>query len=209
MPGHGKTDCSSKCAKIPGGQWRSDWPFAVKGFRLEKMRLIATRLARPADVEAITAIYNEGIADRLATLETEARTSDERAAWLRARTARTPVLVAERNGFVVGWGSINTFNRREAYRFVADFSIYVARSDRGMGVGSALMAAIIESAKERGYHKLVLSAFPQNSAGMSLYARFGFREVGIYREQGVIDGKWVDTIIMERMLDDEPPPADR
>jgi phosphinothricin acetyltransferase len=110
------------------------------------------------------------------------------------------VLVAERDGVVAGWGSLNVFNPRPAYRFVADFSVYVAAAARGAGVGSALLAALIERAQTLGFHKLVLAAFPFNEPGMRLYRRFGFREVGIYREQGLLDGHWVDVVIMERVL---------
>lgn len=158
------------------------------------------RLAAPADIPAITRIYNEGIRDRLATLETEERTEDERAAWLAARDERRPVLVAERDGAVVGWGSLNAFNPRPAYRHVADFSIYVGREGRGAGIGGMLLGALIERARELQYHKLVLAAFPFNEAGMRLYRRHGFREVGIYQEQGQLDGRWVDVVVMERLL---------
>jgi phosphinothricin acetyltransferase len=163
---------------------------------------VLIRAALPADVPAITRIYNEGIRDRLATLETAERTPEERREWLAARDERHPVLVAERDGVVAGWGSLNSFNPRPAYRFVVDFSVYVAQEARGTGVGSALLAALIERAKALDYHKLVLAAFPFNEAGMRLYRRFGFRDVGIYREQGVLDDRWVDVIIMERLLDD-------
>ena len=87
-----------------------------------------------------------------------------------------------------------------AYRFVADFSVYVEREARGTGVGRALLGALIEEARRLGYHKMVLAAFPFNEAGMALYRRFGFREVGRYREQGMLDGKWVDTVVMELLL---------
>jgi L-amino acid N-acyltransferase YncA len=162
---------------------------------------LRVRLATPADVPAITRIYNEGIRDRLATLETEERTPEERRDWLAARDDRHPVLVAEQDGAIAGWGSLNVFNPRPAYRFVADFSVYVAAAARGTGVGSALLEALIERARTLDFHKLVLAAFPFNEAGMRLYRRFGFREVGIYREQGFLDDRWVDVIIMERMLD--------
>jgi L-amino acid N-acyltransferase YncA len=161
---------------------------------------IRIRPASPADVPDITRIYNEGIRDRLATLETEERTPEERLAWLEARGERYPVLVAEREGAVAGWGSLNIFNPRPAYAHVADFSIYVGQEARGAGVGKALLAALIDRARELGYHKLVLAAFPHNEAGMRLYSRFGFREVGVYREQGLLDGRWVDVIIMELVL---------
>ena len=158
------------------------------------------RTATPADVGDITRIYNEGIRDRVATLETEERTVEERFAWLQSRGERHPVLVAERGGIVAGWGSLNVFNPRPVYRHVADFSIYVAGEARGSGVGSALLAALIDRARELDYHKLVLAAFPFNEAGMHLYRRFGFREVGIYREQGLLDGRWVDVVVMEKVL---------
>jgi|SRR5690242_19932598 len=158
---------------------------------------------RPAtedDASAICEIYNQGIEDRLATLETEPRTPEERRAWLAARGPRHPVIVAEDGGRVVAWGSLNTFNPRDAYRHVADFSIYVARSHRGKGVGQRVLTRLVELARERDYHKMVLSAFPFNAAGMALYERLGFRTVGIYKEQGLLDGRWVDTIVMEKLL---------
>ena len=159
------------------------------------------RLATPEDAEAICRIYNQGIEDRIATLETELRTPDERRQWLAGRDPRHPVIVAQTaNGEIAGWGSLNVFNARPAYRFVADFSVYVERAYRGKGVGRALLTHLIELGREHGYHKLVLSAFPFNADGMALYERMGFRTVGVYKEQGQLDGKWVDTIVMERLL---------
>jgi len=165
--------------------------------------VIRVRQATAADVPAITRIYNQGIADRLATLETEERTEDERAAWLAGRGERHPALVAEVEGVVAGWGSLNPFSPRPAYRWVADFSVYVARERRGQGVGGAIMAALEEAARDLGYHKLVLAAFPFNAAGMALYRRHGFQTVGVYHEQGQLDGRWVDTIVMEKILDNK------
>lgn len=159
------------------------------------------RLATAADAEAIGRIYNQGIEDRVATLETELRTPEERRQWLANRSPRHPVIVADNDGQeVVGWGSLNLFKPRHAYRFVADFSVYVERSYRGKGVGSALLGRLIELGREHGFHKLVLSAFPTNTGGMALYDKFGFRTVGVYREQGRLDGAWVDTVIMEKLL---------
>ena len=203
------------------------------------------RLATASDAEAICRIYNQGIEDRVATLETELRTPDERRQWLANRSPRHPVIVAEFAGFVVAgsvvagsvrpahaegglkqartgsgsadnpsagnpsadnplgviaWASLNVFNARECYRFVADISVYVERSWRGKGVGRALLEKLTELGSQHGFHKLVLSAFPGNAGGMALYAKSGFRTVGIYHEQGQLDGKWVDTIVMEKLL---------
>ena len=158
------------------------------------------RLASEADAPAICAIYNQGIEDRGATRETELRTPDERRQWLAARGPRHPVVIAEDSGTVAAWGSLNPYSARECYRWVADFSVYVDRAYRGKGAGSAVLTRLTELAREHGYHKLVLSAFPTNSAGMALYTKQGFRTVGIYKEQGMLNGQWVDTIIMEKLL---------
>lgn len=164
-------------------------------------REIAIREATGEDSAAIARIYNQGIEDRSATLETQPRTAAERAEWLAARESRHPVLVAvDGAGMVAGWGSLNSFNARPAYDHVVDFSVYVAREQRGRGIGDALLSALEERAREIGYHKIVLAAFPVNAPGMRLYERHGFRTVGVYREQGMLDGRWVDVIIMEKIL---------
>ena len=178
------------------------------------MSAYRVRPATPADAEAICRIYNQGIEDRVATLETEWRTHEERRRWLAGRSPRHPVIVAETTELggrgravpatTVGWGSLNAFNAREAYRFVADFSVYVERAWRGKGVGRALLARLVELGREHGFHKLVLSAFPTNAGGMALYEAMGFRTVGVYREQGLLDGRWVDTVVMEKLLEPGP-----
>ena len=166
------------------------------------MSALRVRPATGDDAEAICRIYNQGIEDRVATLETERRTPEERRQWLAVRSPRHPVIVAETAaGTVVGWGSLNAFNPRAAYRFVADFSIYVERGWRGKGVGGVMLKRLIELGREHDYHKLVLSAFPTNDGGMALYTKLGFRTVGVYKEQGQLDGHWVDTIIMEKLLE--------
>ena len=167
---------------------------------------VTLRPARAGDADAVCRIYNQGIEDRVATLETELRTPEERREWMAARGPRHPVIVAESGetpgapGTVVGWGSLNVFNPRPAYRHVADFSVYVERAWRGKGVGHRLLERLIEVAREIGYHKMVLSTFPTNTGGVKLYKRLGFSRVGIYREQGKLDGQWVDTLIMEKLL---------
>ena len=161
---------------------------------------IAIRAARSEDAQTIRDIYNDGIEDGDATLETRLRGVDEQRAWLESRDQRHPVVVAERRGAVVGWGSLNVFNPRPAYDHVTEFSVYVARASRGTGVGSDLLHKLIALAGDIGYPKMVLAAFDWNTAGIALYDRMGFRRVGIYREQGLLNGRWVDTVIMEKIL---------
>jgi phosphinothricin acetyltransferase len=164
------------------------------------MQEIRLRDATPMDVPRICAIHNQGIEDRVATLDVDPHTLEEQLEWFRRRTLRHPVIVAESMHDIIGWASLNQFSARPAYRFVADLSVYIERQWRGKGVGTQLLRAIEARAHLLGYHKIVLAAFPFNQAGMRLYERSGFRTVGIYREQGLIDGRWVDTIIMEKLL---------
>jgi L-amino acid N-acyltransferase YncA len=152
------------------------------------------------DAAAIARIYNQGIEDRTATLETGLRTSEERAHWLLEQSPRHPVIVAVDHGDVIGRASLNRFNPRPVYDHVGDFSVFVARERRGKGAGAALLEGLEDRARRLGYHKLVLAAFPHNVSGSKLYQRCGFRVVGTYKEQGMLDGKWVDVVLMEKLL---------
>jgi phosphinothricin acetyltransferase len=163
-------------------------------------RAISLRDATAEDAAAIARIYNQGIEERQATLETHPRTPEERAAWLAARGERHPVLVALAEGEMVGWASLNAFNPRVAYDHVADISVYVAREWRGHGIGARLLTGLEERARALGYHKLVLAGFPSNTAAVRLYTRHGFSAVGVYHEQGLLDGRWVDVLLMEKLL---------
>lgn len=161
---------------------------------------VSIRPATPEDAAAICTIYNQGIEDRIATLETQLRTPEERRQWMAARGPRHPVVVAETGGLVVGWGSLNSFNPRPAYDHVVDLSVYVERGWRGRGVGRAVLQHLLLLAARIGYHKMVLATFPHNEAGVTLYRKMGFSPVGVYHEQGMLDGRWVDVLIMERLL---------
>ena len=161
---------------------------------------VTIRDATGADVDAVCTIHNQGIADRVATLDTPLRSPADTRAWLSDHGARHPVIVAELDGAVVGWASLNRFNPRPAYDFVADFSVYIERAWRGKGIGRQLLDRLIELARAHGYHKIVLAAMAFNDAGLALYSRTGFTRVGVYREHGMLEGKWVDVVIMEKLL---------
>jgi phosphinothricin acetyltransferase len=167
---------------------------------------IAIRLITPADLGAVTSIYNQGIEDRIATLETDAKSEEEVTSWLTDRPARYAVLVAESEGHIFGWAALNPYSHRCAYAGVADLSIYIERSARGKGIGHALLAALEERACALAFHKIVLFTFPFNAAGQALYRRRGFREVGIFREQGSLGGRPIDVMAMEKILT-APEPA--
>ncbi len=162
---------------------------------------LRTRSATAADLDAIRRIYNEGIEDRLATLDEEKKTPEDIATWWSDHGARYAVLIAENDaGAIVGWASLNPYSHRCAYRGVADLSVYVARDARGTGVGTALLSAIEREAKQHGFHKIVLFTLPFNTAGQFLYRKLGYREVGVFHEQGRLDGTYVNVMAMEKIL---------
>jgi phosphinothricin acetyltransferase len=160
-----------------------------------------TRLARAEDAAAIAAIYNEGIADRVATFETAPRTVEQIAATLADKGDRFPTVVAERDGRVVAWAGAGAYRSRPAYAGVAEHSVYVARAARGTGAGRAALDALCRAYAERGFWKIVSRIFPENTASLALHERCGFRVVGVYRRHGKLEGQWRDCVIVEKLLD--------
>jgi len=156
------------------------------------------RAASEADLPAIAEIYNQGIRGRTATFETRERSVDDIRGWL--GNPQHPVLVAERDGRVLGWISASTYRTRECYAGVAEFSVYVAETTRGQGIGDALLGEFILACERAGLWKILSRIFPENTASRSLCRRHGFREVGVYEKHGKLEGVWKDTVIVERLI---------
>jgi L-amino acid N-acyltransferase YncA len=155
------------------------------------------RAASLADAEAIAAIYNQGIADRVGTFETDPRTKDQIECWF---DGGYPIVVVEDGSEVVAFASTSSYRNRPCYVGVAEFSVYVARSRRGTGAGRLAMMALLDAAEAAGLWKLISRIFPENTASRALMAKVGFREVGVYRRHGKLDGVWRDCVIVERLL---------
>jgi len=159
---------------------------------------LSARAAVPGDIPAIAQIYNEGIEDRVGTFETRPRSEDDVRPWF---DGTHPVVVVE-DGHrrIVAFASTSTYRTRECYAGIAEFSVYVARAERGRGAGRVAMEALIAAAAQAGFWKLLSRIFIENTASRSLMARVGFREVGIYEKHGKLDGVWRDVVIVERVL---------
>ena len=155
------------------------------------------RAATIHDAAAIARIYNEGIADRLATFETRARSTDDVRAWF---DGIHPIVVAEDEHEVVAFAATSAYRPRECYSGIAEASVYVAGAARRKGAGRMALAALIDSARQAGYWKLVSRIFPENHASRGLIRSHGFREVGTYQKHGKLDGVWRDVIIVERLI---------
>lgn len=158
------------------------------------------RVASIEDIEQILSIYNEGIIDRIATLEIITKDKPYMVDWFNKHADRFKVIVADLDGEVVGWASLNQYNSRQAYDGVADLSVYIKREFRGKGIGGKLMSSIEGLAKENDFHKIVLFTFPFNGLGQGIYKKQGFNEVGVFQNQGKLDGEYVDVMAMEKLL---------
>ena len=159
-------------------------------------------MIRPAgerDAEAIARIYNEGIATRLATFETEPRTAADVELWL-AAGERLPTLVAEEDGAVLGWARILAYSDRPVYAGVGEVSVYVTEHARGRGLGRALLEELQRQATALGYWKLVGKLFTANAASAGMVRSCGWREVGMHHKHSRLDGQWRDVLLVERVL---------
>lgn len=158
------------------------------------------RLATEADLPAINAIYNYYVAHSTCTYQLTLETAEERAAWFRAHDAAHPVTVAEVAGEVVGWASLNVYNRREAYDRTVDNSIYIRADCQRRGCGRALLADLIERAQRLGHHTILAGISSEQTPSIALHTAFGFEKVAHFRELGFNHGQWLDVIILQLLL---------
>jgi len=151
------------------------------------------------DAAAVASIYNEGIRGRGATFQTAERTPEDVEPWVDAAD-RYPVVVAERDGRVLGWARAGSYSDFKAYAGVGELAIYVTEAARGAGVGRELVDALAEAACDRGYWKLIAKVFPANEGSIRLLLACGYREVGLHLRHGQLDGEWRDVLLLERSL---------
>jgi phosphinothricin acetyltransferase len=158
------------------------------------------RSVASGDAAAITRIYNQGIEDRVATFQTVPRTITDVEQLLAERANRYPTMVVERDSQVVAWASAGSYHSPLWYQPIAEHSVYVDREHRGTGAGRQALQALCYEAERLGFLKLVSRIFPENTASRELHRKLGFREVGVYRRHGKLDGEWRDCVIVEKLL---------
>jgi L-amino acid N-acyltransferase YncA len=155
------------------------------------------RLATKSDATAITAIYNQGIEDRVGTFETELRTEAMVVSWF---DDIHPIVVVEQEDDIIAYASTSSYRPRPCYAGIAEFSVYVRRDSRGKGAGRLAMTGLCQQSEQAGFWKLVSRVFVENAASRGLLCSLGFREVGIYEKHGQLDGVWRDVVIVERLF---------
>jgi L-amino acid N-acyltransferase YncA len=158
--------------------------------------VVIIRPLLPSDWPAVAAIFAEGIATGDATFETTVPTWED---W-DARHLSDYRFVAEIDREIAGWIAVVPYSSRAAYRGVGEESVYVADRARGLGVGRALLAALIASARDGGLWTLQAGVFPENEASLALHRAHGFREVGTRERIGELSGVWRDVVLLELRL---------
>ncbi|MFK4105764.1 GNAT family N-acetyltransferase [Streptomyces sp. NPDC019531] len=166
----------------------------------ERSRTVTVRPARPGDTEAVRAIRNHAIAHSTALWTQTPQSAAEGAAWLRAHLERGTAYVAEAEGEIVGFAVYAPWRDLDGFRHTVEDSVYVREGRHGLGIGSALLAALIASAREAGHHAVIADIESGNTGSIRLHERFGFHHVGTVPEAGTKFGRWLDLTIMRLPL---------
>ncbi len=158
---------------------------------------VASMNIRPllsTDWPQVEAIYEEGLATRMATFETSSPGWEK---WDRSHLT-TCRLVAYEDEKILGWAALSPVSDRCVYGGVAEVSVYIAENARGKGIGMALLSQLIEESEKQNFWTLQSSMFPENTASRELHEKAGFRTIGTREKIGKLDGTWRDTLMMER-----------
>jgi phosphinothricin acetyltransferase len=155
------------------------------------------------DLPGMLAIYNEIIATSTAVYALGATTLEERRAWFDARRASGyPVLVAVRDGAVIGFSSFGDWRGTwSGYRYTVEHTVHVTSAARGAGVGRQLLEALFPRALALRKHVMVGAIDADNRASIRFHERLGFAPVAHFREVGHKFGRWLDLVFVQRMLD--------
>jgi L-amino acid N-acyltransferase YncA len=162
---------------------------------------VLIRPAVVADSTPILEIYNLEVRTSLVTFDLVPRTEAEQRTWITDRSGAHAVLVAvDDDGTVAGFGALSPYRERPGYSTTVEDSIYVHRDHRGRGVGRLLLAELVDTATAHGFHALMAKIVAGHEASITLHAAAGFEVVGHEREVGRKFGKWLDVVLMERLL---------
>jgi L-amino acid N-acyltransferase len=161
---------------------------------------VELRPAERRDAEGIRTIYNREVLGTTVTFDMVPRTLDDQVRWIDEHSGGHPAVVAVRGERVVGFGSLSPYRSRPAYSTSVEDSVYVDASERGAGVGRLLLEEVVRLGQGHGFHAVFARIVGGHTASIELHRRCGFWEVGVEREVGRKFGKWLDVVLMERLL---------
>jgi phosphinothricin acetyltransferase len=159
-----------------------------------------TTPATADDATLIAAIYNESIRAGDSTMDEVSWTAEEVLRQMAAFNEREGYLLHKDEGQVLGWGVIKRYSDRSGYRFTCETALYLRRNLTGQGYGTALQEALIERCRQWGYHHVVTRIWADNLSSLALHQKLGFKLVGVQKEVGFKQGRWIDVAIMQMLL---------
>jgi phosphinothricin acetyltransferase len=172
------------------------------------MSTVDVRLARLDDAEAIRRIYNVEVETSTVTFDLVPRTVDEQRRWIEARSGAHAVVVAERDGEVVGFGSLSPWRDRPAYSTSVEDSVYIDRGHQGEGIGKVLLAELLRVARLHGFHAVFARIVGGHASSVGLHRSLGFEVVGVEKQVGRKFRTWLDVTVMEVLLADADPESE-
>lgn len=158
------------------------------------------RLATPADLPAINDIYSYSVLYSTATYQSEPSTDAERAAWFAAHGKPHPVIVAEIDGQVVGWGSLSPYHPRAAFRNTVEESVYIHHDFHRRGLGRTILQDLLARARALGHHRVIAAISGDQEPSLALHRALGFTDAGRLNEVGFKFGRWLDLVYLEYRL---------
>lgn len=154
-----------------------------------------------ADVSACTAIYNHWVKDSVATFDESPRSPLMGLEWFGAhRQRRYPLLVWELGDRIVGWGTLSSWSTKSGYDRSAEASVFLDPEQTGQGGGQLLLGSLVSGARELGHHTLIARIEVTNKTSLVVFKQAGFTPVGVMREIGFKNGRWLDVFILERQV---------
>jgi L-amino acid N-acyltransferase len=168
---------------------------------MQVAKKLEIRDAAMADLDAMLAIYNDVLASSTAIFSDIERTQAEHRVWFDERRKQDrPVLVACCEKDIVGYASYGPFRTWPGYRHTVENSIYLARSARGQGIGTSLLAALLERAQQQRLHAVIAGIDGDNRGSMRLHEKLGFTKVAQLKEVGRKFDRWLDLVLYQRLL---------
>lgn len=155
------------------------------------------RMAVESDLPSINDIYNHYVLCSTCTYQEDLESLEERQKWFNGHDEKHPVIVAEANSRVVGWGSLSPFHKRSAYRRTVENSVYVDHQHQRLGVGSLLLQELIARARALEHRVIIAGIDADQAASIQLHTKFQFKKVGHLEQVGFKFGRWLDVIYME------------
>lgn len=161
------------------------------------------RPALTSDLPAILEIVNHIILTTTTNYRYEPETLADREAWYRQQQAlQMPVIVAEAEGRILGYGSYGPFRNKIGYRYTVEHSVYVHRNYQKTGIGRMLLEELIRLAKSQAMHIMIAGIDTSNPGSFHFHQKMGFEQVAHFREVGFKFDRWLDLIFMQLNLDD-------